>query len=458
MRQVATGIAVCLTLLLGFFGTAKAGSISGAACAGVAPTFTVNSLATAAQINGGFNCPAVFLVINFSLSNNLVNGLPQNPLVGPGPGIPVAVLNLTAKTITIAPPAGADPTDPTQRVQIVNGNAASFVTLTAVDGDILISGASIKAHKVAKFVCTEQAPPCKFTADDSDLIAATDFDNPTSGGGLFFNIFGPISIHTTNVHGGDTVEMESVSSSITMICKSGDTACKDPNIAKPDIVTSQCGDPIVFPCTLILPTKKDLTDVCIGAAGVVCNGGHKEKRFTAGTFINFTGSTITSDEHVTFTCKGINFPAVPNSGDLMASGATFDMDSLVINCKGKIDLSKSRIVMAAHLTVNSGTNCPAGAVCIDVSGATPDPATCPLCGITAKPIRLTTGGGGGRIVNACNATFTVPVSFPVMNGGTSPTTYNEALVLFKPYTINGAPVVDPPDNCPVPPGGSHFIQ
>jgi len=406
MRRVVTGMAGGLALTLGLFGTAMAGSIGGAACPPAGSTFTVTTAVQAGQINEGFNCPGVFLVINFSLTPPFPGG-PQGPPSGPGPALPAGatIVNYVAKTITVSGPAAA-----ADRIQIVNNNAGSQVTFTAVDGDITLNGATIKAHKILKFTCTEQAPPCKFTSDNSDVIAATSFDNPQAGGGLFFNIFGDIDIKNTTVHGGDTLEMESVSSFIRLICGGGPGGCTDPLVSK---TLPQCfnAQGQFVPCTVTFNTADQLKAVCFPAGEAVsCNGGHKEKRFTAGTFIDFTGSTITADEHVTFTCKGINFPAVPNSGDLLASGATFDMDSLVINCKGKVDITKSHITMAAHLTINSGLNCPANTICIDASEAT----------IIAKPVRWNTGGGG-RIIDVCGATFTLAGSgFPSLNGGTSP--------------------------------------
>ena len=60
------------------------------------------------------------------------------------------------------------------------------------------------------------------------------------GGGLFFNIKGPIDIQTTTVHGGDTVEMRSVNSSITLICAGGsERPARIPSIAPiPAIITA----------------------------------------------------------------------------------------------------------------------------------------------------------------------------------------------------------------------------
>jgi hypothetical protein len=379
-------------------------------------------------VNNDFNCPAVDLVVSVDLN-------------------PTADLIIIAKSFKVIPLTGAP-----GNVQIVNDHPNSKITITAVGatvanpapgGDIIIDRGDIKAHEVLKFVCTEQSPPCKFKSDNSALIAASDpgFGNPQAGGGLFFDIFGPIDIHTTNVHGGNVVEMSSRSSSITMICGSGDGGCKSPLVPPiPPIVLAQCppkpGDPpgtlIHFPCDLDIPNAAALQGVCFPSpAGVPCNGGAKEKRFTAGTFIDFTGSTITSDEHVTFTCKGL--PGPPDSGDLKAKGATFLFHSLFIDCKGKVDLSDARLVMVTHFTSNTGVNCPAatlpaGATCINVAGAE----------ITGSPIMLT-ASGGDSIIDACGAVFTKHGSgFPRLNNKTTPATYPQTTVKFTDAQCGGA--------------------
>jgi hypothetical protein len=433
MRHILIRISGLLTLLLGVwatFGAERAlAQTSGAACPPPG-LFVVDGSAghTPAIVNGGFNCPAVDLVVSVDLD-------------------PVMRLIITAKSFKVVPLAGAP-----GNVQIVNDHPDSDIIITAVGatlanpapgGDIIIDRGDLKAHRVLKFVCTGQSPACTFKADNSALIAASDpgFGNPQAGGGLFFDIFGPIDIHTTNVHGGNVVEMTSRSSSITMICGSGDGACKSPVVPPiPPIVLAQCppqpGDPpgtlIHFPCDLDIPNAAALQGVCFPSpAGVPCNGGAKEKRFTAGTFIDFTGSTITSDEHVTFTCKGLPSP-IPGSGDLKASGATFLFHSLFIDCKGKVDLSDARLVMVTHFTSNTGVNCPAatlpaGATCINVAGAE----------ITARPLTLT-ASGGDSIIDACGAVFTVHGSgFPKLNNKTTPATYPQTTVKFTDAQCGG---------------------
>lgn len=413
MRQGVTGIVGCMALLLALFGTAAADDPDCPAPG----LFVVDTLAEAAIVANGFNCPQVDLEVRFNLSAG-----PVPPGVGPGPGVSQK-LQITVNSFLCESP---NPADPSLKIQIVNDNPSSEVFITAKGVSptnppvaIQTNGCSIKAHKILKLTCT--APGCTFKSDFSDLIAAADFSNPQGGGGLFLNIKGPIDIHTTNVHGGDTLEVESVDSSITLICVRGDIGCKDPNQAPiPQIILDQCEDPanpgqILFPCNAVFQNAQQLRDVCFGEIGVECNGGHKEKRFTAGTFIDFTGSTITSFEHVTFTCKGLGFPGIPDSGDLKASGATFLFDSLVINCKGKVDLSNATVTMVKNLSVNVGANCPVpspvGQPCVDLSGAK----------ITAKPL-IVTAHAGQSTIDACDATFIVlpGISFPKLNNDPSP--------------------------------------
>jgi hypothetical protein len=151
--------------------------------------------------------------------------------------------------------------------------------ITAATGDITLFGASVKSHNILTFVCDGVQPLCKFTADQSDIIAAQDFQNLGFGGRLTFVIRGPISIHTTNIHGGDILEMQSVNSSITLICGGSGGGCKDPLVSPiPEIIRQACGNPpgssnLVFPCDVDFPDAASLSGVCIPAPFVQCNGG-----------------------------------------------------------------------------------------------------------------------------------------------------------------------------------------
>jgi hypothetical protein len=347
-------------------------------------------------------------------------------LSSPGPGIPVQKLNIEARSFTCEPP---NPMDPTQRIQIVNDLAASELNITAlggpspagpVPGDIRVNNCALKAHKLLRFTCP--SPDCEFDADFSEIVAATDFANPDAGGGLFFNIRGAIDIRTTVLHGGDTVEVKSIESSVTILCTGSEAVCKSPlDPPIPAIIQAQCppqpGDPpgtvIHFPCKLKLPDAAALVGVCFPEVAVTCNGGHKEKRFTAGTFLDLTGSFITSDEHVTFTCGTAN----PAQGNLIAKGATFLFDSLFVKCPGTIDISNATLVMVKNINMGGvGAQCAPGALCVDASGAN----------ITARPL-IITANTGQSIIDVCGGTFTLlpGTTFPKLNGDTVP-----------PYTTN----------------------
>jgi hypothetical protein len=105
---------------------------------------------------------------------------------------------------------------------------------------------------------------------------------------------------------------------------------------------------------------------------VKCNGGSKEKRFTAQGDIDITGTTLTSIDHITFTSK---------TGRLLASGANLTSgDSIVFAIKGdgtspSIDLSNATITTATHTTITAGSECPLASlvypanVCINANGA-----------------------------------------------------------------------------------------
>ena len=388
MRKALTRIVGCTALLLACVGTAGADD-SDCPAPGL---FVVDTDSEAQMVANGFNCPAVDLVVKFSLS------------APGGPGIPVQKLNIEVASFTCESP---NPADPTQRIQIVNDLPASELQITARVGDIRANNCALKAHKLVRFSCP--SPGCTFDADFSELVAANDFANPDEGGTVFFTIRGPVDIRTTVLHGGDMVEVKSIDSSVTIICTGSGGACKSPlDPPVPDIVKAACGDPPSFPCKILLPTAEALVGVCFPEVAVTCNGGHKEKRFTAGTFLDLTGSLITSDEHVTFTCGTAN----PAQGELRAKGATFLFDSLFVKCPGKIDISDATLAMVKNLNLGGvGAQCPAGATCVDASGAS----------ITAKPL-IITAKNGQRIVDVCGATLTTLPgnTFPKLNSDTVP--------------------------------------
>jgi hypothetical protein len=274
-----------------------------------------------------------------------------------------------------------------------------------------------------RFSCSTN--DCAFTSTQSDIVTATDFANPVAGGVITFNIGGPIDIRTTNLHGGDSIEMESRTSSITLLCGGESIPCKDPNLAPiPQVVLDQCTvggvPPIIFPCNLTLPDSAALRSVCIGDVAVECNGGHKEKRFTAFTFIDITGSRISSIEHVTFTCK---------QQDLRGAGAIIDAEQINIRCQGKVDLRASQLTSTTSILATSGPNCPrapgtfgagdpgATEPCLDAHG-TNDPTT--TTQMTGKPLTLTSNNGNTQ-VDVCQGIYTVPGSgFPKLNNDTTP--------------------------------------
>jgi hypothetical protein len=418
-----------LALLLTLFGTGGQAGAQVNTC-GQAPdppgAFVVDTQGEAdAVATSGYSNSACNLTIKVDLPSNLM---------------PVTLI-LNANTITVDGSPGP------ARVDIVNDNTASAVQLVS-KGDIILNFASVKAHKNLRVTCTN--PACKFTSTNSDIVTAANFANPQGGGVITFDIVGDISITTTNLHGGDSIEMESKSGSITILCGAGVTPCKDPLQAPvPAIIAMQCppqaGDPpgtlVHFPCTATFPDGASLTSVCIGEVGVNCNGGHKEKRFTAFTFIDITNSKIVSTEHITFTCK---------TQDFRGSGSTLEAEHVAIRCQNKVDLSNSQVMTDKDLTIVA-SNCPAaGTDCVDLSGAV----------IFSDPV-IVTANGGGKQINACGASITEPVSggFPKFNSASSPTTYNVAQVLFSEYTIGGVaqpPRGTVPPQCGGPGTGTNF--
>ena len=353
----------------------------------------VSSVAGAAAAIGtsGFDDPTCDLIIDVSIT----------PITNP--------LLIRAHDITIDPAGG--PT-PGVVVAIINDAANSVTTLTATETDLVISEASIKAHKTLKLVCQGTTPDCNITSRLSDLIAALDFANPLAGGDLFITAEGSVDIQTTNTHGGNILEINAKHGSLTLLCGPGEEAgCRDPVLSSKAVELCDTTGPggvgppdgiADFPCTVNFLTGADLTAVCFrGVPGVKCNGGSKEKRFSAQGDIDITGSTITAIDHVTFTSK---------AGRWLAAGATLSGESIVAVIKGdgtspSIDLSNATINTTAHTTITAGSAC-AAPICINADGAT----------INASNIIMTADSNTG-VISLCGAILTdAGADFPTLNG------------------------------------------
>jgi hypothetical protein len=377
------------------------------AAAGVGtPCFVVDTALEAATVGNGYNFPTCNLLIKIT--------------------IPVTVnpLTITAHDITIM---GPDPASASGLVEIINNAANSQTTLTATETDLVISEASIKAHKTLKLTCQGTTPDCNITSRLSDLIAALDFANPTIGGDLFITAEGSVDIQTTNTHGGNILEINAKHGSLTLLCGPGEEAgCRDPVLSSKAVElcgTCPPGDtcppdprvaPTIFPCTVNFPTGADLTAVCFrGVPGVKCNGGSKEKRFTAQGDIDITGSTITAIDHVTFTSR---------AGRWLAAGANLQAESIVAVIKGdgtspSIDLSDATINTTAHTSITAGTGCIAPVLpldpadtCINANGAT----------INASNIVMLANVELG-VIDVCEATLDdTGADHPTLNGDSTP--------------------------------------
>jgi len=331
--------------------------------------------------------------------------------------IPVTVtpLVIRAHDITIGPIPPGGPV-----VEIINDvNLDSVTTLTATETDLVISEASIKAHKTLRLTCQGTTPDCDITSRLSDLIAALNFANPTIGGDLFITAEGSVDIQTTNTHGGNILEITAKKGSLTFLCGPGEEAgCTDPVVSSKAVAlcgTCPPGDtcppdprvaPTIFPCDVTFPTGADLTAVCFrGVPGVRCNGGAKEKRFTAQGDIDITGSTITAIDHVTFTSK---------DGRWLAAGANLQAESIVAVIKGdgtspSIDLSNATINTTAHTSITAGSEC-AAPICINADGAT----------INASNIIMSADSNTG-VISLCGAFLNdAGADFPTLNGDSTP--------------------------------------
>jgi len=337
--------------------------------------------------------------------------------------IPVTVNPLTIRAHDISI-VGPDPASLSGRVEIINNAADSVTTLTATQTDLVISEASIKAHKTLRLICQGTTPDCNITSRLSDLIAALDFANPTIGGDLFITAEGSVDIQTTNTHGGNILEITAKKGSLTLLCgPGGEAGCRDPVVSSKAVELCDKTGPggvgppdgiADFPCDVTFPTGADLTAVCFREVpGVKCNGGSKEKRFTAQGDIDITGSTITAIDHVTFTSK---------AGRWLAAGANLSAESIVAVIKGdgtspSIDLSDATINTTAHTSITAGTGCIAPVLpldpadtCINANGAT----------INASNIVMLANVELG-VIDVCEATLDdFGADHPTLNGDSTP--------------------------------------
>jgi hypothetical protein len=367
--------------------------------------FVVDTGVKAARVANGYNCVAVDLTIKTSLT-----------IVDP-------VLPITAKSITVT---GPDILDPLKRVEIINNVAASDILMTAQNGDIVINEGSIKAHHLLKLECKGLVPLCKITADSSDIIAATSFANPGTGGDVKIIARGDVDIRRTNLHGGDRLEVNAVQGSLTLKC-TPEFGCKDPVLQPPFTVNTLC--PGGFPCTVTFNTPADLQAVCIVGPEVKCNGGGVEKRFEAKFDIDIAGSKIDSIEHMTFETS---------DGSIKAAGAilTSSIDNIRMSVtKGTIDISGATILTPNGTTIIlAEASCPASpTVCINAREAD----------IDGKDVVIRARSGAAKgIVDLCGAAVNDAGSdFPTINTDSVP-----------PYSDPS--VVDEAGECPTPPGAA----
>lgn len=404
MRQNAIRIAGSVALLLGLFGTdGPAAAAEVTTCSG--GTFVVDAANAADVSTRGYKNANCDLVITATLPSGVMD----------------PTLNLVAKSVTIGA-AGAG------HVDIINHATNSDVRITAEDGNIRLLNASLKAHKNMVILCKDPAPPkdCTFESDQSEIIVTETpgFLPPLGGGGvLHITSNGPLDIQTTKVHAGDTFHLTSVFANVTFICAGGSGGvCKDPNQAPiPDIIKALCGDPIQFPCPpansppLVFQNAAELKSVCFpDVPGEPCNGGGKQKDIFAGTFIDITGTSLTSHKHLNFRC----------GTDFIGPGATLavDQDKIDIQCGGKVDITNATLTAKFIVNVESSSKAtkyaggPAGCVgvaagqpCIDATGATVTGSS-----VIFKAQTVTNDDG---IVKVCDGTYTSSGSkFPILNG------------------------------------------
>jgi hypothetical protein len=338
--------------------------------------FIVDTAAEAATVADGYDDPTCDLFIRISLT-----------------GIVDATLPITAKSITIDPPAAVT-------VEIINSVAGSDIFLTATGGDIDIKQASIKARDLLRLICLPAA--CKITVDDSEIIAALLLTPTTPGGDLRITAGGDIKLTDSTIFAGDILHITSKNGSATWLCP-GEGGCKDPLISSKAV--ELCGvppgtPPAVFPCTVTFPTAADLKKVCF--PGVTCGGGSKEVGIRAFKFVDITGSTIKTEDH---------FNINSETEDVKAAGANITSDSLNINAKTGVDISNAVLIATAFINIRAGTGCPAApTVCINANGAD----------VEAKDISMRANFGLG-VVHVCEAVLNdTNAGLPMLNSDSTP--------------------------------------
>jgi hypothetical protein len=374
----------------------------------------VDTALEAADIGAnGYNNPACHLIIQVSIT----------PITDP--------LSITAQAITVDPAGG--PT-PAVDVEIINSAASSVTTLSATGGNIEITNGILKAHKTLRLVATGD-----IITRLSELVAAADFGPPPTGlGDLIIKANGSVDIQTTAVHGGGILEVRARDGTITFICGGEVNGCRDPLLSSKAVElcgTCPPGDtcppdprvaPTIFPCNVTFDTQDELREVCFPVPpGVQCDGGLREKRFEANGNIDFTGTTLTSKQHITVTS---------NNGNFLAAGATITVtnDRLKVDVKGdgtspSVDISDAVINTGTDTTILVGTGGPLPpAICINANGAT----------INASNIVMRCNSCNG-VIDVCNANLDdAGADFPTLNCDSTP-----------PY--NGTVLDEAPAECAV---------
>jgi hypothetical protein len=150
-------------------------------------------------------------------------------------------------------------------------------------------------------------------------------------------------VQDTTVLGGE-IDFRSANGSFTWHCPIAG-GCQDPNASKPAIITSQCGNPIVFPCTATFANSGELKDVCFPGGGE-CSG---DKILVRGfTFVDVEGSKITSKGH---------FLIIADTADIKAKDSDLSSDTkLILVAATTVDVSNAKLSGKADLRITGGNS------------------------------------------------------------------------------------------------------
>jgi hypothetical protein len=308
-------------------------------------TFTVDTAPEAALIADGFDCKTVDLVIS-------------NVTVTPT----LETLVIEAKTIAINGPVTMDNAF----------NSVSDIFLRAEGGSIAITNATIRANDRLIIECK----PALCTINIQSSVISAPLNPLLTTGDTRAYANGDITIENSTFFGKEKVVIESKSGTVVWHCPSGGASgCQDP--LTNGVAAALCP---VYPCTPTFANEAALRAVCFpGGDSVDCGGGSSECQVTAAKDVDFVGSTIVCNSHLTVTAKTGNI----------------DLTDAVITAKDLLFFQAFKVIDATNAELTSLT----ASVVLETKGGTGPGVPCIiLTGSTISNPNFIQPGGGCLVV------------------------------------------------------------